>query len=290
MVWRLLRRSTSTVNLKDSWRSLVPLLGPNVARLKKKGDAEGLARALQHKNAEIRVEAADALGSLVDGRAWELLLEAIGHGVEEDVVHTAEARILRAVRGLGFGDRPDDRLKARAAKTLEEIGEPAVPFLIGALGEFNTRIQKAATRILGRIPGPGASDALIGALSSPAAVVKENAARALGERGDRRAVRPLVAMLQSERADIRRHVVRALQQIGGVEAEETLKRLGPEPRLMAMFEDLQGLKAVEASMSPWAPANEARREALTKSLMSIDRRGRQSGQVTLVPSPTPFMR
>jgi hypothetical protein len=97
-------------------------------------------------------------------------------------------------------------------------------------------------------------------------------------------------MLQSERADIRRHVVRALQQIGGVEAEETLKRLGPEPRLMAMFEDLQGLKAVEASMSPWAPANEARREALTKSLMSIDRRGRQSGQVTLVPSPTPFMR
>ena len=63
------------------------MLGPNIARLKKKGNVAALAKALAHpRRGAIRVKAAAALGELRDSRAVEHLVKAL----KDDTVALAE--------------------------------------------------------------------------------------------------------------------------------------------------------------------------------------------------------
>jgi HEAT repeat protein len=53
------------------------LFKPNVEKMEKNKDVEGLMKALKHKDTNVRERAAEALGKLGDARAVEPLIQAL---------------------------------------------------------------------------------------------------------------------------------------------------------------------------------------------------------------------
>ena len=101
------------------------LFKPNVKKMQKERDVEGLIKALEHKNIHVRERAAEALGELKDARAVEPLILAL-NGEDEGRFQAAFAlgRIgdKRAVEPLilALNDKNED-VREKAAKALEEI-------------------------------------------------------------------------------------------------------------------------------------------------------------------------
>ena len=101
---------------------------PNIPKMSSERDYDGLARCLEHRDRLVRLQAAQALAELKDGRGWRYLLEAVG--------------------------RPEDhQLQATAAEMLGELGHPrAIDALKGALpaarGDAVAAIREAL-RVLG---------------------------------------------------------------------------------------------------------------------------------------------
>ena len=51
---------------------------PNVEKMEKKRDVEGLIKVLEHKDKEVREKAAIALGRIKDARALPILITMLG--------------------------------------------------------------------------------------------------------------------------------------------------------------------------------------------------------------------
>jgi HEAT repeat protein len=115
-----------------------------------KGAAESAAAALRPLSAdpdpEVRLAVGQALASVKDAQALELLLPAAGRGVpwmRYGALHAlGELGDPRAIPGLvrAFQD-PDVNVRMRAASALQALGEPAVGALIelGQSGDSETR-------------------------------------------------------------------------------------------------------------------------------------------------------
>src|SRR5664280_1611889 len=99
----------------------MPLFGPpNIAQLEAKRDTQGLIKALQFKDAEIRMSAADALAPIKDPLAVEplaALLKDEHPGVRRAVVGAlAERGGVRVVEPLvGALNDPDPEVRAVVA-------------------------------------------------------------------------------------------------------------------------------------------------------------------------------
>lgn len=84
---------------------------PNIAKMIKDRDFDGLARALEHRDRLVRLKAAQALAQLNDGRGWRYLLDTVQ-------------------------DAGNEQSQAVAAEMLGDLGHPrAVPALQEALPE-----------------------------------------------------------------------------------------------------------------------------------------------------------
>jgi hypothetical protein len=155
----------------------MPLLGPpNVDRLKKRCDVEGLIQALGHKDGNVRRAAADALGEIGDAEAIPVLIQAMG-----DVAGVREA----AVTALGkCGDA--------------QVVEP----LIQTLDDEHPWIRVAAVNALGVIGDMQAVEPLIQMLDDEPLRVRVAAISALGVIGDAQAVKPLVKALRDPEPDV----------------------------------------------------------------------------------------
>ena len=106
----------------------MPLFGPpDIPKLQRKRNVRGLIRALRHRDAAIREDAADALGQLKHGRAVMPLIAALNDA--DDMVREA------AVEALG-----------------EMIDHRAVEPLISALRDRKKNVRRAAVEVLGRSP------------------------------------------------------------------------------------------------------------------------------------------
>lgn len=180
----------------------MPLFGPpDVRKLERKRDVNGLIGALSHESAAIRRDAAQALGKLKDARAADSLIASLGDSW------------------------PD--VRAAAADALEELKDArAVEPLIGTLSDADRGVRVAAAKALERIGGPASGRALaeyriddaIWALSHGWVGLRVEAARTLGELRDRRAVEPLIAALEVVDWDSRHAAAEALGQIGDARA------------------------------------------------------------------------
>ncbi|MCW5946547.1 MAG: HEAT repeat domain-containing protein [Fimbriimonadales bacterium] len=147
-----------------------------------------------------------------------------------------------------------------AAKAVEEIGQPAAGFLIGALTHKDRNVRYRAAAILGRMAEDRAVDALrkavddtdvlvrrhaivalgfigdkvvaptlIRAMKDSDGVVKENAIWALGMIKSNESIPHLIAALDSENRNIRFRAVNALAQIGGEAAIEAISKKTSDP-------------------------------------------------------------
>lgn len=153
--------------------------------MSKKGDVDGLIRALRHEDEEVRWEAADALGEIGDERAVEPLIQALKD--------------------------EDDDVQWGAAEALGKMGEKAVEPLIQALKDKNVR--SLATFALGEIGDSRAVEPLIQALKDEDKNVRFSGALYLGKFGDSRAVEPLIQALKDEDEDFQEAALASIRQL-----------------------------------------------------------------------------
>ncbi len=191
---------------------------------------EPLLERLGDENADVRGNAAGALGLIGDARAVEPLIERLKD-------ENAHVRYAAAVALSGIGDERavetliellgDEGASVRwgAARALGEIGdERAVEPLIEWLGDEDANVRSMAARALGKLGDERAVEPLIEVLGEDDVFVHDLAAGALGWIGDERAVEPLIEVLGEDDVFVRRRAAGALGRFGAA-AEAALPRL-----------------------------------------------------------------
>ncbi|HYC20073.1 MAG TPA: HEAT repeat domain-containing protein, partial [Candidatus Bathyarchaeia archaeon] len=139
---------------------------PNVQKMKEKRDVKRLIKALGYQqSSDVRRAAAEALGTIGDGRAVEPLVKALNDS--DWLVRRKAAEALgtigdgRAVEPLvkALNDADSDVRKS-VAEALSKIGEPAVEPLIKALNDTSEYVCEGAVEALGKIGwAPGSDEA-----------------------------------------------------------------------------------------------------------------------------------
>ncbi len=195
---------------------------PNIERLEQKQDVERLISALDHKNAEVREDAARALGQIGDPRAVEPLIAALKDG--DDGVRTGAAVALRAFNDtravealINALNDEDEDVRAYAAASLGVTDdlravEPLIALLNDEKGSLLSKLYAASS--LGKIGDPRAVELLIAALKDESWGMRSNAAEALGQIGDPHALGPLTTLLNDEDGNVRKSVILALDNLG----------------------------------------------------------------------------
>lgn len=110
-------------------------------------------------------------------------------------------------------ENPAWRVRKASFEALAGIGEPAVPYLVEALGDSHEQVVVASVLVLGMVRAPGAVEPLAALLESGGVPVTY-AIWALGEIGDRRAITPLTRCLSSSDPRIRSEAEVALRKFG----------------------------------------------------------------------------
>jgi len=185
------------------------LFRPNVRRMLKKRDVNGLIRAVNDEERGIRLAAIEALGEIGDPRAVEPLIASLQDGSWG--VRSSAATALgaigdgRAVKPLSSLIRDGKKVvRKAAAEALAKIGPLADPeslaWYLVALEQWDRAVS------LGEV----AVEPLVVALGNG----EVEAARALGEIGSVRATEPLVSVLKDRDNWLRQAAARSLEQIG----------------------------------------------------------------------------
>jgi HEAT repeat protein len=165
------------------------------------------AAALQHRNWQRRLQAAERLGYLGDGVSVPALLDALQDPVL--AVRFAAARSLashgesRAIPQIVLTfDLPGEMNQRRVADTLHDFGpsavQPLLQVLANAHGTYSDNAIDVAARVLGMLRAP-------------------------------EAVEPLTELLDRSDFRVRLHAVRALGQIGDHGTGDTIARLAKDP-------------------------------------------------------------
>ena len=118
---------------------------------------------------------------------------------------------------------PDENIRVVGSVALQNLGEPAVPYLIDALTAESADIRLNAAYALGEIGTPLDTilPALINALTDPVWNVRRLVVRALATIGTP-AVEPLIETLNSPKPELRRMAERALNDIGTPRARRAI--------------------------------------------------------------------
>lgn len=166
---------------------------PDIMKMRSEMDTAGLHKALAHRDARTRLDAAKALADMVDVSALDALAE-------------------------GLND-PEDRVRATAASGLSALfmrmrSEKDIPALITALDHRNAEVRVDAAEALGVMVDARAFDALVRALADPEERVRVRAARGLGLLGDGRAKMPLVSALGDPCARVSNQARESLTRLG----------------------------------------------------------------------------
>ncbi len=222
------------------------LFKPDVEKLARKRDVDGLKAAFGHEDAHVRAKALRALVVLQPDGLEEILAEALTDESEDvrDVAVSAGAQPLELdlddqpaiapappapaspppapapepprpqdVAQLRLGLlSPDPSRRAEAAEGLGALADTgSETALIAALGDEDSRVRASAAGALDALPRTRATVfALVDALQDAERVVRERAARSLGRLGDPTAVGPLLDGLEQGSAA----AARALGEIG----------------------------------------------------------------------------
>ncbi|MFX0065869.1 MAG: HEAT repeat domain-containing protein [Candidatus Hermodarchaeota archaeon] len=160
----------------------------SITKLEQRGNIKGLIKLLGHKKADIREEAAKALGRIGSSALEELLqaLETSNLVVQEGVIVSlglikdpiATEPLLKALQD------PNRTIRGQAAKSLGLIGNPeAVEPLISSLSDKDDEVKMQIIEALGEIGDSRALDLLVEALKDREMKVRDSAAKALAKLG-----------------------------------------------------------------------------------------------------------
>jgi HEAT repeat protein len=160
------------------------LKAPDVARLRARGNVEGLVRAANYKrDPEVQRQAREALGEMIDFLIREL--------------QTRNLRKLMVCR---------DALVA--------CGEPAIDAMIFVHTDRQSLHRRQdVTFVLGQARATKAVPVLIVALRDTDPMLRKLAADALGKIGDARAARPLHVATKDDNVQVRKSAAKAYEQV-----------------------------------------------------------------------------
>jgi hypothetical protein len=172
---------------------------PNIRKMVKERDVEGLIESLKTTSSKVRAAAAEALGKLQDVRAIEPLISAYEHteGIPEHKI------ILSALKELRWDPGQDNRVVAAAywlyqgnRKKFIEVGESGIHPLMEILCKLDIHIEKTRVNevleMLGEIGNPRTVGPLIAKVDLVEKDLSYDAAVALGKLGDIRGISVLV--------------------------------------------------------------------------------------------------
>lgn len=234
-----------------------------------------LVVALRDSNLEVRVSAAQALGSLEDPRAVDALLEALRSDADAGVRKMAawalgQIESPRAVAGLSRAVREDrsTEVRAMAAMALGEIESPeGVAALGGALRDSSVEVRRMAVWALGEIESAEAVEWLTPALQDADVEIRRKAAWALGEIESPAAVAGLGAAMRDSDAEVRSTAAWALGEIESPAAIDALRAGVRDPNVEVRRKAVWALGEIE---DPRAVP------ALTEALADSDREARKT--------------
>ncbi len=185
-----------------------------------------LTARLKDPDEDARVQAAQILGHLLDPRAADALVDAMGDSAIRDMaVETLKKlgairdRIDEIMDELRDVEESELREGARqeAVQKLHPIGRPGVEILIEYLEDDDWVVREAAADVLGKIGDVRAVEPLIKRLTQDQDTgVKELATKGLGLIGDARPVELLIDMIPIR--PLRILAVEALEKIKDIEA------------------------------------------------------------------------
>jgi HEAT repeat protein len=217
------------------------IFDPNIVKLRKSGNAEGLIKALGHKKPEIREEAASALGELGGDEAVAALAAACkDSSIARKSAIEALSRIgsPEAVARLeGILTRSDRNARKKIAKELKEIGLGKIPsgefwhyICDSAAIQTNDAYKEAARRSVG---------AALSCLGSPDRNLRWDALRVLEELAlpyDEKSAAAVARQLDNKKNDL--YIVEeALKVLGGFKSKslEGILFTCLDPNYFALF-------------------------------------------------------
>ena len=213
------------------------LLKPNVGKLRKKKDINGLIKSLYYKrDYHVRMHAAEALGEIGDKRSVDPLIHALEN--EDGLVRKYVAEALgkigdeRAVDPLIHTlvhalENADGFVQKHVGEVVMKIGQPAVEPLILALEHKDKNVRSYVAWALGRIGDKRAVGPLIHALENEDGLARSRVIEALGKIGDERAVDPLIHALENE------------DEVAPMDAAEALGKIGDERAVDSLIHALE---------------------------------------------------
>lgn len=211
---------------------------PDIEKMERNSDVEGLIKALNCKDCITRKEAVVALKKIADKRALFPLIHALKYEKWHDKYavmasvreNAAEAlgllRDRRAVEPLigALKTDEDEDVRWKSAWALGNIGDKnAVKPLIYALSDERWSVRRFAVSALGKIGDRKSVGSLISALNDEDWHVRKYAALALGKTGDERAIKPLVNALSDPDSDVRWKAIIALGKMKNTAVEPLIE-------------------------------------------------------------------
>lgn len=226
-------------------RRILGLKKPDIKKMEREGDIEGLTRLLKFEQDEsVRREAAFAIGKISGpssrSESTDENLESTNQSVDEliksltsndpelqkqatselvDIGHPSVKPLLKSLQNQ------DWKIKWHASEVLGKIGdERAVPGLIETMGDENSGVRSKSMIALVEIGEPSV-DLLVNALSNDNWKIRRQAAEALGVIGLKRSVKPLIQTLEDENSGVRKTAAESLGNIGDKRAINPLNNL-----------------------------------------------------------------
>jgi cyclophilin family peptidyl-prolyl cis-trans isomerase/HEAT repeat protein len=164
---------------------------------------EAVTRGLSAPDPGTVAAAVEALGKLAPPGAAERILPLLGH--DDAAVRREGALALFRLRFVpqwrGESEQPP------------ELPEAAVQGLIGAFGDAEAEVRRAAVYAFSRFGAPGHTEAVAGLLSDPDEWVRLFAVRTLGRSGESEPVAALAATLEDESPRVRAATVDAIRRL-----------------------------------------------------------------------------
>ncbi len=211
-----------------------------------------VAPMIHDPSAEVRAEAADAIGRLGDEDAAMLLFELLADE-NELIQEAAEEALARSnpqhvkpllLRAL---ESDDEQVRIRGAETLGRIGDTdAAGPLVALAKDPREHVRRAALKALGELAGEGASRVMLDALRDASSMVRQQAVVSLGLLQDPETVEALLPLLEESDPRLRFVTLRALGQIRRPDVVPSLLPFLSDGRKELRFAAVEALGAIRA--------------------------------------------
>jgi HEAT repeat protein len=193
-----------------------------LGRIKDPASTEPLVQLLKDDDLGVRMAAGNALAKIGKSAVPSLIMALTDSRNDVKKIAAETLGKIKDIESIGpliqLLKDDDSGIRLTAERSLQELGKPAVPFLIEALENDNNNIRNGAATVLGRLKDTEAIDHLCRLLKSKHRSDRISSIEALEKIASSTSTKPIIETLKDKDRDVRRKSVRALGVIGDARA------------------------------------------------------------------------